>query len=115
VVAELHRLESAQSDLLLSHLGDLRPDHRIMDAGSGRGGSSIVANLRYGCHVDGISISETQVAFANEQAARHGISDKVTFHYRNMLDTGFDTGSFQAIWNNESTMYVELALLFAEH
>ncbi len=32
-----------------------------------------------------------------------------------MLDTGFETGAYQAIWNNESTMYVELALLFKEH
>ncbi|WP_062349295.1 geranyl diphosphate 2-C-methyltransferase [Herbidospora yilanensis] len=112
---ELHRLESAQSDFLLSHLGDIKPHHRLLDAGSGRGGSSLVANLRYGCHVDGISISESQVDFANEQAKLRGVDDRVRFHLRNMLDTGFETGSYQAIWNNESTMYVELALLFREH
>ncbi|MER6947770.1 geranyl diphosphate 2-C-methyltransferase [Nonomuraea sp. NPDC000554] len=115
VTRELHRLESAQTEFLLSQLGPLKPEHRIMDAGSGRGGSSIVANLRFGCHVDGVSISESQVAFANEQARLRGVDDKVRFHFRNMLDTGFETGSFQAIWNNESTMYVELGLLFAEH
>ena len=92
-----------------------RPHHRVMDAGSGRGGSSIVANLRFGCQVDGVSISESQVAFANEQARKRGVADKVRFHFRNMLDTGFESGTFQAIWNNESTMYVELSLLFAEH
>ncbi len=32
-----------------------------------------------------------------------------------MLDTGFATGAYAASWNNESTMYVELDLLFAEH
>jgi geranyl diphosphate 2-C-methyltransferase len=74
-----------------------------------------VANARFGCQVDGISISQSQVDFANEQAAQRGVSDRVRFHLRNMLDTGFETGAFQAIWNNESTMYVELALLFAEH
>ncbi|HUR05955.1 MAG TPA: geranyl diphosphate 2-C-methyltransferase [Nonomuraea sp.] len=115
VIRELHRLESAQADLLMSRLGPLEPHHRVMDAGSGRGGSSIVANLRFGCHVDGVSISESQVAFANEQARKRGVDDKVRFHFRNMLDTGFESGTFQAIWNNESTMYVELSLLFAEH
>ncbi|MBF8185719.1 methyltransferase domain-containing protein [Nonomuraea sp. K274] len=115
VTAELHRLESAQTDLLMSQLGALLPEHRILDAGSGRGGSSIVANLRFGCQVDGVSISESQVAFANEQAAQRGVGDRVRFHFRDMLDTGFPSGAFQAIWNNESTMYVELALLFAEH
>jgi geranyl diphosphate 2-C-methyltransferase len=32
-----------------------------------------------------------------------------------MLDTGFAAGSFDGIWNNESTMYVNLDELFAEH
>ena len=32
-----------------------------------------------------------------------------------MLDTGLPTGAYAASWNNESTMYVELDLLFAEH
>ncbi|MFB4295365.1 geranyl diphosphate 2-C-methyltransferase [Actinomadura sp. NTSP31] len=114
-IAELHRLESAQADLLMSHLAPVKASDRLMDAGSGRGGSSLVANQRFGCRVDGVSISEAQVAFANEQAERRGVADKVRFHFKNMLDTGFETGAFQAIWNNESTMYVELGLLFAEH
>ncbi|MFI6734091.1 geranyl diphosphate 2-C-methyltransferase [Nonomuraea sp. NPDC050451] len=115
IIEELHRLEHAQADLLIGQLGALRPEHRVMDAGCGRGGSSLLVNLRYGCQVDGVSISESQVAFANAQAEKRGVSDKVRFHFRNMLDTGFEPGSFQAIWNNESTMYVELSLLFAAH
>ncbi|GAA0247714.1 methyltransferase domain-containing protein [Actinomadura nitritigenes] len=114
-IAELHRLESAQADLLMSHLGPVKPADRLMDAGSGRGGSSLVAHERFVCRVDGVSISESQVAFANDQAERRGVAGKVRFHFKNMLDTGFETGAFQAIWNNESTMYVELGLLFAEH
>ncbi|MEV0623439.1 geranyl diphosphate 2-C-methyltransferase [Nonomuraea sp. NPDC050404] len=115
VVGELHRLESVQAETLIAHLGQLRPEHRLLDAGSGRGGSSLLANVRHGCQVDGVSISESQVAFANRQAKERGVDDKVRFHFRNMLDTGFETGSLQASWNNESTMYVELGLLFAEH
>lgn len=114
ITAELHRLECAQADLLVSHLGAVRPADRILDAGSGRGGTSFAANLRFGCEVDGVSISESQVAFANEQAALRDVADEVRFHFRNMLETGFETGSLAAAWNNESTMYVELSLLFAE-
>ncbi|MGX1884970.1 geranyl diphosphate 2-C-methyltransferase [Streptomyces sp. NPDC055287] len=115
LTAELHRLECAQSDLLMTHLGDITPDDRLMDSGSGRGGSSFVAHSRFGCRVDGVSISETQVAFANAQAKERGVDDKVAFHLKNMLHTGFESDSFQAIWNNESTMYVDLALLFPEY
>jgi len=115
IIREMHRLETAQADFLLDQLGDIGPGDRILDAGSGRGGTSFLANLRFGCHVDGISISEKQVRFANDQAQQRGVADKVGFHFRNMLDNGFPAATFQAIWNNESTMYVDLYKLFEEH
>jgi geranyl diphosphate 2-C-methyltransferase len=115
IIAELHRLECAQADYLVRHLGPLGPQDRVLDAGCGRGGSSFLVNERSGCQVDGISISQSQVDFATAQAAERGVGDRVRFHLRNMLDTGFETGAFQAIWNNESTMYVDLDSLFAEH
>jgi geranyl diphosphate 2-C-methyltransferase len=115
IIAEMHRLEAAQADFLLEQLGDLTGADRILDAGSGRGGTSFMANLRFGCQVDGISISEEQVKFANNQAQERGVADRVAFHFRNMLDNRFPDGAFRAIWNNESTMYVDLHQLFAEH
>jgi geranyl diphosphate 2-C-methyltransferase len=115
IIREMHRLETAQANVLLDYLGPVAPDDRIMDTGSGRGGTSFMANQRFGCHVDGISISEQQVAFANGQAEERGVADRVRFHFRNMLDTGFETGSLRASWNNESTMYVDLFDLFREH
>ncbi|MQY30912.1 geranyl diphosphate 2-C-methyltransferase [Nocardia aurantia] len=114
IVRDLHRLETAQADLLLDHLGDVRPGDSLMDGGSGRGGTSFMANQRFGCRVDGVTISEYQVGFANEQARERGVSDKVRFHFRNMLETGFETGSKRGIWTNETTMYVDLMDLFAE-
>ncbi|OKJ07420.1 geranyl diphosphate 2-C-methyltransferase [Kitasatospora sp. CB01950] len=114
MIEEMHRLETAQADVLLDHLGDIAPTDALLDAGSGRGGTSIMANLRFGCEVDGISISEQQVAFANGQAHERGIADRVRFHFRNMLDTGFETASRRAIWTNETTMYVDLFEAFGE-
>ncbi|KUO21312.1 geranyl diphosphate 2-C-methyltransferase [Streptomyces dysideae] len=114
IIEEMHRLETAQAEVLLDHLGDIAPTARLLDAGSGRGGTSFMANARFGCHVDGVSISEQQVAFANDQAGQRGVADKVRFHFRNMLDTRLETGSRRAIWTNETTMYVDLFDLFAE-
>ncbi|WP_369166627.1 geranyl diphosphate 2-C-methyltransferase [Streptomyces sp. R28] len=115
ITAELHRLEHAQAELLATHLGPLTPTDRVFDAGCGRGGGSVVAHLRYGCRADGVTLSAKQAQFANEQARKRGIDDRVSYHCRNMLDTGLPSGEFAASWNNESTMYVELDLLFAEH
>ncbi|MPY63125.1 geranyl diphosphate 2-C-methyltransferase [Streptomyces spongiae] len=115
VTTELHRLEQAQADLLASHLGPLSPADRVFDAGCGRGGGSVVAHLRYGCRADGVTISRKQADFANEQARKRSIDTQVRYHHRNMLDTGLKSGAYAASWNNESTMYVELDLLFTEH
>jgi len=115
IIAEMHRLETAQADILLDHLGPVRPADRLLDAGCGRGGTSVMAHQRFGCQVDGISISEQQVGFANEHVRQRGIDGSVRYHLRNMLSTGFESGVFQGIWNNESTMYVDLHDLFAEH
>jgi geranyl diphosphate 2-C-methyltransferase len=114
IIAEMHRLETAQADVLLDYLGDISPQDRLLDAGSGRGGTSIMAHQRFGCQVDGVSISEYQVGFANDQAVERGIADQVKFHFRNMLDTGFQAASRQGIWTNETTMYVDLFELFGE-
>jgi len=73
-----------------------------------------MAHERFGCQVDGVTISRYQVGFATEQAARRGVGDSVRFHFQNMLDTGFETGAFGGIWTNETTMYVDLFDLFAE-
>src|SRR5277367_3081333 len=82
VIAEMHRLESAQADLLLDQFGAVAPTDRLLDGGSGRGGTSFMANQRFGCEVDGVSISQAQVDFANAQAAERGVTDKVRFHFR---------------------------------
>jgi geranyl diphosphate 2-C-methyltransferase len=114
MIAEMHRLETAQAEVLLDHLGDIRPQDRLLDAGSGRGGTSFMANARFGCQVDGVSISEQQVSFANDQARQRGVDNQVRFHFRNMLDTGLESRSRRGIWTNETTMYVDLHQLFGE-
>jgi geranyl diphosphate 2-C-methyltransferase len=114
ITKELHRLETTQADMLLNDFGGLGADARLLDAGSGRGGTSIMAHQRFGCHVDGVSISQYQVDFANGQAAQRGIAEYVRFHFRNMVDTGFPGGEFQGVWTNETTMYVDLFELFEE-
>lgn len=114
IIAELHRLETVQADLLLDHLGGISPGDRLLDAGSGRGGTSFMAHQRFGCRVDGVSISEYQVGFANDRARERGIGERVRFHLRNMLDTGFESGSCRGAWTNETTMYVDLMQLFGE-
>ncbi|RKT20069.1 geranyl diphosphate 2-C-methyltransferase [Streptomyces sp. 1114.5] len=115
VIAELHRLESAQADVLLDHLGDIPADGLLVDAGCGRGGSMVMAHQRFGCRVEGVTLSTQQADFGNKRAAELGIGDSVRSRVANMLDMPFETGSVAGSWNNESSMYVDLHDLFAEH
>ncbi|GHE41124.1 geranyl diphosphate 2-C-methyltransferase [Streptomyces longispororuber] len=115
LVAELHRLESAQASLLLDHLGDITRDDALVDAGCGRGGTMVMAHQRFGCRVEGVTLSAKQAEFGNQRALELGIEDHVQSRVCNMLDMPFETGQTAASWNNESSMYVDLHDLMAEH
>ncbi|WP_328940749.1 methyltransferase domain-containing protein [Streptomyces sp. NBC_00250] len=115
LISELHRLESAQAVVLLDNLGVIGRDDTLVDAGCGRGGSSVMAHQRFGCKVEGVTLSSTQAEFGNQRAKELGIDDHVHAQVCNMLDTPFEKGSIAASWNNESSMYVDLDDLFAEH
>ncbi|WP_107473894.1 SAM-dependent methyltransferase, partial [Streptomyces griseiscabiei] len=91
------------------------PDDTLVDAGCGRGGSMIMAHRRFGSKVEGVTLSATQADFGNKRARELRVEDHVRSRVCNMLDTPFDKGSVSASWNNESTMYVDLHDLFAEH
>jgi geranyl diphosphate 2-C-methyltransferase len=114
ILTELHRLENQQTELIMDAFGGLSAADRVLDAGSGRGGTSFMLNDRFGCSVDGVTISAYQVQFATRLAHNRGCADKVGFHLRNMLRTGFPSGCFDAVVTNETTMYADLSELYRE-
>lgn len=69
---------------------------------------------RFGCAVDGVTISAYQVEYATRLAQQRGCAGAVTFHLRNMLRTGFPAGYFDGAVTNETTMYVDLFALYGE-
>lgn len=75
----------------------------------------VMAHQRFGCKVEGVTLSAKQADFANRRARELRVQDHVRARVCNMLATPFETGSAAASWNNESSMYVDLDDLFAEH
>jgi geranyl diphosphate 2-C-methyltransferase len=114
IVEEMHRLESQQVESIIAALGGVLPRDRVLDAGSGRGGTSFMIGERFGCLVDGVNISEYQIEFSRQLAIKRNCADRANFHYRNMCSTGFADQSFQYVVSNETTMYVDLFDLFGE-
>lgn len=114
LLAEMHRLERAQTEHLLSLLGAVGPAERILDAGSGGGATSLAVAERLRCQVDGVDIAPAQVASARRLAAERGLSERLRFHHRNLADTGFAAAHFDRVLVSEATMYVDLDDAFAE-
>ncbi|MFJ9855009.1 SAM-dependent methyltransferase [Streptomyces sp. NPDC101150] len=111
---ELHHMETRQVRIVIDALQGLPSQARVLDAGSGRGGTAFLVNRAFGCRIDGVNLATYQNEFARAEAERHGCADKVRFHERNMNETGFPDASFDATYSNETTMYVDPRETFAE-
>jgi len=114
ILRELHRMESLETGLILDALGDVPPTARVMDAGSGRGGTSFMIADRFGCRVDGVNYCAHHVEFTQKLARDRGSADRVAFHFANMVQTPFADGTFDYIVSNETTMCVDINKAFAE-
>lgn len=58
---------------------DLRPEHHLLDIGSGWGGFALYAAKRAGCRVTGVTLSHEQLEEARARAAAAGLADRVEF------------------------------------
>ncbi|MEK8144741.1 class I SAM-dependent methyltransferase [Streptomyces sp. M10(2022)] len=115
ILAEMGRMENEQVELVLRGLTPLTPGSRVMDGGSGRGGTAFLVNRRFDCEVVGANFCQHHIEFSERLAKEvHGCDDKVSFRYANMCDTGLPADSFDAVYTNETTMYVKPAEAFAE-
>ena len=68
----------------------LRPEHTLLEIGSGWGGFAIYAAKHAGCRVHSITLSNEQYAEARMRAEKAGVADRVTFEirdYRDVADT----------------------------
>ncbi|WAU82671.1 methyltransferase domain-containing protein [Streptomyces sp. Qhu-G9] len=114
ILAEMHRMENDQVSLILDALGEVPADARIMDAGSGRGGTSFLLHRRFGCLMDGVNFCGHHLDFSRQLGVRHGYQDRVQFTEANMVATPFADQTFDYVVSNETTMYVDLDEAFGE-
>jgi SAM-dependent methyltransferase len=71
----------------------LRPGPRVLDAGSGFGGTIFHWQSRIGGRYEGVTLSRVQLAVAEREAQRRGIADHCRFRvqsYDEQLESGFD-------------------------
>ncbi len=68
----------------------LKPGQRVLEIGGGWGGFAEYAASTHGVHVDSITISDAQFAFATDRIARAGLGDRVSIKlcdYRDLSES----------------------------
>ncbi|MEZ4586867.1 MAG: cyclopropane-fatty-acyl-phospholipid synthase family protein [Gemmatimonadales bacterium] len=81
----LAQAQTAKYERLCAKL-ELRPDHHLLEIGTGWGGFALHAASRYGCRVTTTTISERQHRYAVERVAAAGLADRVTVLRRDYRD-----------------------------
>jgi len=87
---------------LIVHDLDLH-EKKILDVGSGIGGPAICLVLQHGaCHVTGIDVEPVNVERANNNAARAGVSDRLSFNTVEAGSFPFADGSFDIVFSKDA-------------
>lgn len=86
-------------------LAGIRAEHTVLDAGCGVGGAAFYLAKNIGCPVKGITLSEKQIAFANEQCKKLNVEHLVSFDKQDFSKTNFANNSFDIVWACESICY----------
>jgi len=89
-------LEQAQRHKLqiLIRKADIRPEHHVLEIGSGWGAMAIEMARTIGCRVTSITISEKQLKLARERVSAAGLEDKVSIEFCDYRDV---KGSFDRV------------------
>jgi SAM-dependent methyltransferase len=93
-VADEFHIGGRQATIDLAEQLDLVPAMRLLDVGSGAGGTSRYLAAEYGCHVTGIDLTPEYVELASELAARTGLTERVSYQVADATDLPVPTGSF---------------------
>lgn len=117
ITQEIQRQETSLTDHLIDLLNiNSSDDHRVLDAGCGRGGSMLRIAHRYplSC-VDGVTISRYQAEFCNTEFIKQRLTDRLEVRHANFLSLPYRDEYFTRAYCCETTQYaLDLEPLFRE-
>ena len=80
---------------------------RVLDVGSGLGGSVRYLARERECHARGLDLTEEYVEVAKSLAKLVGLEGKVDFHQGSALELPFESNSFDVVWTEHAQMNIE--------
>lgn len=92
---------------------DLTPGDRVLDVGSGLGGSAFLMAREHGARVHGIDLSPHMVALAEASCRAEGLEEAIRFTVGDCLDLD-ESRAYQVVYSRDAILHVEdKARLFA--
>ena len=83
----------------------MRQGMKILEVGSGLGGSAFYLAETYGAEVLGLDVSAEMVALSNERKEEKGLSN-VSFRQGDIQTSDLETGIFDLVWTRDCILYV---------
>ncbi len=113
-VDQLHHGGVGLTERMASAAG-VRSGMKVLDAGSGIGGSARFLVDRFDCEVDAIDLSEEFVRTADDLDKLVGLPGRISHRAGSVLDLPYDDNSFDVVWSQNVTMNVaDKAAMFAQ-
>lgn len=92
--------------LELARAAGLDSTRRVLDVGSGVGGTSRCLATEFGCRVTGIDLTDEYCRAATMLSAKTGLADLVDYRQGDATNLPFDDGSFDAVWTEHVAMNI---------
>ncbi len=104
-VDEFH-IRGRAATLELARAAGLDSTQRVLDVGSGVGGTSRCLAREFGCRVTGIDLTEEYCRAAAVLTAKVGLADLVDYRQGDATDLPFDDESFDVVWTEHVAMNI---------
>jgi len=90
----------------LARLAKLAPGSRVLDVGGGFGGPARTLAVEHGCMVTVVDLTESYVQAGQWLTTRLGLGDRVRHRVGDALALDVESGSFEAVWTQNSGMNI---------
>jgi len=104
-IDEFH-IRGRAATLELARAAGVDSSKRVLDVGSGLGGSSRCLAREFGCHVTGIDLTDEYCKVAEMLTERIGLSALATFRQGDALDLPFPEATFDIVWTEHAAMNI---------
>lgn len=104
-IDEFH-IRGRAATLELAQAAGLRATNRVLDIGSGIGGTSRCLAKEFGCRVTGIDLTDEYCQVASMLTAKVGLDGLVDYHQGDATNLPFGDNEFDVVWTEHVAMNI---------